>query len=353
MHQGKHNGTSLPPASPKAAGGRVVPQGSPAGGGGGDLLIPREPTLKQRIVQWAIRGSITGFLLSLLVHLILLVVAAIWTIGVAQAGGSKGRDIGEIELAIASEAELAALEEASLEVQTPQIADASAETMPSPEVLEAAGDVGDTGVPGDIGEIADGMGAGGDIGDAGAVGEAGAGGGSAAFFGVEASGTRFAYVVDVSGSMQGEKLNIMKIELLESIDALLEHMHFMVCFYSTEAYPLGKKNKWTAASDSGKKWARDGVKDVSAYGGTNPLPGFQVVFNELTPRPDAIYFMTDGLFDPSVPGEIARINKRGKKVPIHCIAFDIQDTEVERMMKQIAEDSGGRYSAVPLNRSRK
>src|SRR5262249_11831410 len=162
---------------------------------------------------------------------------------------SKGRGIGEVEMAIASEGELSALEAGSLEVQTPQIAEGSSEPLPSPEVLESSGSLGDIGSPGDIGKTASGMGAGGDLGTGEGSG-GGAGSGSAAFFGVEASGTRFVYIVDISGSMQGEKLSTMKIELLESIDALLEHMHFMVCFFSTEAYPLGKKAKWTSANDT-------------------------------------------------------------------------------------------------------
>ena len=40
------------------------------------------------------------------------------------------------------------------------------------------------------------------------------------------------------------------------------------------------------------------------------------------------------------------MNKRGKRVPIHTIGFDMQDPAAEQLLKRIAEESGGRYSPV-------
>ncbi len=312
------------------------------------------PSLHRQIGVWAFRGSMAGFGVSLLVHLLFLLIAAIWTVGVGQAGGAGGdAGRGEIELAVMSDTELSALQGASLEVETPTIADAASISAELPEMLAPVADSGGSpGLPGaadGIGNVGDGMGgAGGDIGQGAGLGESGSGGGGAAsFFGVEATGTRFAYIVDTSGSMQGAKMGAMKVELLESIKTLLEHMQFFVSFFSNDAMPMGQRLKWTPASDTGKKWAADQAMQQQAYGGTNPLPAFQVAF-DMTPRPDAIYFMTDGLFDEGVAAEVAKMNKRGRRVPIHCIAFDVQEKGVEQLMKRIAEDSGGRYTAVPL-----
>jgi hypothetical protein len=302
-----------------------------------------ELTLGQQVRRWIVRGSATGLLLSLLIHALFLLIAAIWTIGVVQAGGAGARG-GEVELAILSETELSALEEQALEVQTPSVTEVET-ALPSVDVLEAPTVTG--GNAGDIGEVADSMsGAGGDIGGLDGL-EGGSGGGAAKFFGVEATGTRFAYIVDTSGSMQGQKIQTLRIELLESINALLEHMAFQVVFFSTDSMPMGGKVKWTTASDVAKKWAADQAALQQAYGGTNPLPAFQLVL-EMSPRPDAIYFMTDGLFDANQVPEIARLNKRGRRVQIHCIGFDIQDRAAEDLLMQIAEDSGGQYHSVPL-----
>lgn len=295
-----------------------------------------------------VRGSLAGFGLSILIHLAFLLVAAIWHMGVPQAGGAGDRELGgEVEMAIMTEAELGAIENAAVDVNTPSISDSNPENLPSPEVLDGPSKAGDAPSPGDIGNISESMtGAGGDIGDSVGAGDTGAGGGGAAkFFGVEATGTRFAYIVDISGSMQGPKLRELKTELTESIGALAEHMQFYVIFYSTESAPMGGRTRWTRADDHGKEWAKDRTNEVNAFGGTNPLPAFQQAF-DVTPRPDAIYFMTDGLFDAEVAADVAKMNKRGKRVPIHTIGFDMQEPEAEKLLKRIAEESGGRYSPV-------
>ncbi len=65
---------------------------------------------------------------------------------------------------------------------------------------------------------------------------------------------------------------------------------------------------------------------------------------KLTPRPEAIYFMTDGLFDPALAQKLVWLNSGSRRIPIHCIAFVSRDSEVT--MKEIAERSGGTYTYI-------
>ena len=213
---------------------------------------------------------------------------------------------------------------------------------PGGEELPAAG--------ADIGGIADALRGTGEGLDAGSdLGGGGTGGGAASFFGVEARGDRFAYVVDTSGSMREAttggktKLERLKEELLESIGSLVDHQHFYVVPFNSEAYSLGGKLKWSEAGDAEKKWAREHVGLLESVGGTNPLPGFEIALR-ITPRPDAIYFMTDGMFEPAFADEIARLNRSGRRVPIHCITFG--DRSAEALMREIAGQSGGTYHHV-------
>lgn len=317
-----------------------------------------EPTSisTRRVVGWTLGGSLAGFLTSLAVHSAFLLIAAYWIIG-GHAGAPGEAGGGDVQMAIMSPTELSALEAAAgMDAVTPGAAVEENPAFTTAEVLEGVSSVPDVVTPSGLGGAADGLGgAGGDIGDGAGIGDGvggGVGNGTATFFGVEASGTRFAYVVDVSGSMQGPKLSALKMELVESIDSLIEHMQFFASPFSSDGQLLGNKDKWTPSTDAGKKWAREQIKDLQAYGGTNPIPSFQKVF-ELKPRPDAIYFMTDGLFAEDVGRLVSNMNKRGKKVAIHCIAFDIQEKAVEDAMKAIATESGGRYVAVPLGRSKK
>jgi hypothetical protein len=331
---------------------RAVGAGGP---GGGDDAAFDARALERRWLTWLLRGSYAGFTLSLTLHLVLLSVAAVWQMGGGQAGGGGERDLGgQIGSAIMTEEELGALEAAALEAGAPAAAEAPEVALATPEILEGLDGAGSAPGPSELGGLAEsGSGAGGDIGGSMELGDGGAGGtGAAKFFGVEAVGSRFAYIVDISGSMQGPKLRELKIELIESVGSLTEHTQFFVSFFSTDAMPMGNRLKWTKSDEKGKEWARENANAVNAFGGTNPLTAFQIVF-DLSPRPDAVYFMTDGLFDAAVATEVAKMNKRGKRVPIHTIGFDMQDRDAEKLLQRIAEESGGRYSPVGYPGSKK
>jgi hypothetical protein len=96
-----------------------------------------------------------------------------------------------------------------------------------------------------------------------------------------------------------------------------------------------------------------------------PAPAFERVFG-LSARPEALYFMTDGIFNDCSPADIARLNDSGTssklgalaaglgrslfgkgKQPsavIHTISLD-EDGGADAL-KQIAQDSGGEYAHV-------
>lgn len=288
----------------------------------------------------------TGIAVSMVVHLFLLSAAAL--VVLASSTGNDTAGGAPVQFAVLNESELAEIAGGNLETATPEVPDAPAGDLPEiditiPETIgleslretlsEAGG--GGTGA-GDIGTGGDGLGGTG----------GGAGGGSGAgFFGVEASGNRFAYIVDVSGSMAiGGKMDAMRSELLRSLNSLLDNHSYMVVPFSSDAAPLGGREGWIDATDAGKSWSRRAAMALQPVGGTNPSPGFFYVFSQ-RPKPDAIYFLTDGEFGDSVPAEIAGLNGQWD-VPIHCIAFGTRDAEP--MMKRIAEQSGGTYTFVAV-----
>jgi hypothetical protein len=90
----------------------------------------------------------------------------------------------------------------------------------------------------------------------------------------------------------------------------------------------------------------DWVNQARASNGTNPLPA---LLHALSMRPDAIYFLSDGQFDP-IAVEILRIrNKPTKRVghrqiPIHTIAF--VDYSTIGIMRAIARNSNGEHRFV-------
>lgn len=304
------------------------------------------PVAELTPTQWAIRlappAILTGLLISLAIHVVGLVIAALVAIGGAQAGGAGEAPGAPVEFAVVTEAELADLPRGGLVVEAPTVPDIPMPGAPQIDLTEHGlgdGTVGFLEGPGDTGTVA----GGGDIGGGSELGLGGTGGGAASFFGVEARGNRFGYVVDISGSMGiAGKLDALKKELTLSIDALMESAFFQIVAFNSGAAPLGGKQEWTQSSDSGKAWARRTIAKLEAGGGTVPMPAFRAIF-AMKPKPDAIYFMTDGEFDDEVADELRFLNA-DFHIPIHCITFVSRDAE--ELMRRIAKESGGTYTHV-------
>lgn len=139
----------------------------------------------------------------------------------------------------------------------------------------------------------------------------------------------------------GGKIEALRSQLTRSIQNLIETSTFSVFTFSDDAAPLGNARDWSQAIEERKRWARKCIAALNPTGGTAPINAFRAAFR-LRPRADAIYFMTDGEFDPSVVDEIARLNTQ--RIPIHCIAF--MSPESEPLMKRIAAQSKGTYTFV-------
>jgi hypothetical protein len=194
------------------------------------------------------------------------------------------------------------------------------------------------------------------------TGSAGAGSGDgASFFGLEAKGRRFAYIVDISGSMNQShsgglsRWEQTRQELTRSIRSLDPDAQFHVQLYASGSVSLFGVAAWSQSTPMNKRLSSDALVRISPDGGTNPMPAFQSVF-ALDPRPDAIYYMSDG--EVSDPGELAAtiraLNGR-RRVPVHCILFgelgnpDAQQ-RAETMLRNIARQSGGRYTHIGRGR---
>ncbi|MBX3406246.1 MAG: VWA domain-containing protein [Phycisphaeraceae bacterium] len=306
---------------------------------------PRRIGLWQLILGFTLSGSMMAVAVSIMIHLSLALIAAAVGVAVASVGGHREGPRGDYELNIAADVQLSGLLDAPLDTLSPVVSDSELPDVATSGILDGAGGDDRPASGAGLGTIGEGLGGagGGDIGDGLGLG-GGGGGGAASFFGVEAQGSRFAYIVDVSGSMRGEKMAALKIELGESIKAMLEHMSYLVVTFSSESLPLGDRRRWTDATDVGKRWGLEKIVALEAWGNTVPWPAFEIVL-AMKPAPDAIYFMTDGIFDPIVADQLAVRNTGSRKVPIHCISF--VDRSAEELMRRIAADSGGTYAHVP------
>jgi hypothetical protein len=174
------------------------------------------------------------------------------------------------------------------------------------------------------------------------AGGGGDGSGTAEFFGIGGQGGTFVYVVDMSGSMNEQgKWERARDELLRSIEHLDQGQKYYIIFYNDGWFPMGEDKPVLATPkqlDRTRRW----VNRIWPGGGTFPLEALRY---GLKLEPDAIYFLSDGLFDPAVIEAIRVENPPSNgQIPIHTIAFVNQETV--GIMKQIAKNSGGKSRFV-------
>jgi hypothetical protein len=148
--------------------------------------------------------------------------------------------------------------------------------------------------------------------------------GYTSFFGIEARGQRFAYVLDRSGSMgepANKPLRAAKAELLASLDRLDALQQFFLIFYNEDVrqFVPGPRGRHFA-DDSNKAAARRFVDSVQAQGGTHH---FEALQRAIKLRPDVIFLLTDGeQKDDLSADELKRLNRlNGGLSQIHVIQF--------------------------------
>jgi hypothetical protein len=163
------------------------------------------------------------------------------------------------------------------------------------------------------------------------------------FFGTKSTAKSVAFVVDVSGSManmttgQGlANIDLLKRELVRSINALEPNQKFSVVGFNDQAY-FRREFLNVKATKNAKKDLRVWLDSVFAAGGTNPLTGMQIA---LKVSPDVVFLLSDGEFDSLCVDEIETMNQ--KKCTIHTVSIGID----AQTLREIAARCGGRFQLV-------
>jgi hypothetical protein len=303
------------------------------------VQLERALESERRRRTWRLIGL--AAIISVVAHVALLVYFS----NVIRSGpaGNASRPV-EYELSIISEQELTSLERTTFDEDTPAVdssldeAATDLEAVLDPAVASADLEVAGVGAVPTI-----------DGGGASGTAPLGGGGAGASFFGVTSRGQRFVYIVDRSASMGDDrKMEQARDELIRSVAALPDYARYYILLFNRGFEAPPGQDGWTRARPAAVSRLSRWLEDVDPDGGTEPASAFQRAFT-LTPRPDVIFFLTDGIIPAETGDLVAELNAGGAKVVINTIAFG--DPSSQELLKRIASDSGGAYRFVAAGSS--
>ncbi len=171
-------------------------------------------------------------------------------------------------------------------------------------------------------------------------------------FGIEATGNKFVYLFDRSGSMEGPRLAAAKKQLLESLQSLGETQQFDIIFFNHRLQAFnssGSSHRVTLGTERNKKLAADFIAAVKADGGTDRMLALK---HALALQPDVVFFLSDA-DRPMSAGEldmVAELNERvGAK--ICAIEFGRGDPPAGKSsLETLAKASGGEYVYIDTDK---
>ena len=194
------------------------------------------------------------------------------------------------------------------------------------------------------------LGGGGDTGDQAKM-EQGTG---TRFFGAEAYGRRFVFVVDGSRSMlENRRWDRMVEEIIQSINVLTEQEEVFVMVYDNFTHPMlnmaPEEIELTPVTEEFKRAFFQWLSLQRPDGGTMPAHAMAVA---LKLEPDAIFLLSDGMINDNTPQTILELNVerewpdgKMKKTPIHTISLG-PGGGANVMMQYIARSTGGKFRWV-------
>lgn len=163
------------------------------------------------------------------------------------------------------------------------------------------------------------------------------------FYGIRGIGNRFAFVCDVSGSMDGAPFHRLMRELQESIMRLPPHAQFYVIFFNDDVYPLYWPQPVTTmvpAIAVNKARLLTWMSRVSPDGSTYAFEAINTAFNL---KPDTIFLLTDGAFSDEMQ-VMEAFKSMGQQRPVSVHTVSIGRSSF--VLQQIAEINRGLYREV-------
>ncbi len=217
----------------------------------------------------------------------------------------------------------------------------------------------------------------------------GVGAGSASFFNTNMKAERVVYVIDYSVSMRGEREKLMRDELARSVSGLKGGVQYQLVFFAGPAWVAGDQvqlvkngtTKVTSMMASAKnqvyEWVNTGgsngfkpkdedklqtpawlrsnasqleksaevIKQTPLVYGTVWQPAIEMALR-MEPKPNVIFFMTDGVCGGNVLKIAEDIGKRAKSEGVVINTVAMMDPKTKAAMLKMSEESGGSFTLI-------
>jgi hypothetical protein len=177
----------------------------------------------------------------------------------------------------------------------------------------------------------------------------------ATFFGAQAQGNTFVYLVDNSGSMRRDRaFEAAKVELIRSLQSLRESQRYYVMFFGERLEKLSldglqPESRPIRATPGHIATTIQWVQRIPIRGGKAPNDALEAA---IALEPDAIFLLFDGDTQVDVASHLRRINRYDDllqgtvpRVSIHTIG--IYSDEHSDLLRRIASENLGSYRFVP------
>ncbi|XP_060119469.1 von Willebrand factor A domain-containing protein 3B-like [Heteronotia binoei] len=145
-------------------------------------------------------------------------------------------------------------------------------------------------------------------------------------------------LIDTSHSMKN-KLPVVKEKILQLIREQLQNKtKFNLVKFDAEV--IAWKEKPADVNEHNLEDALLWVKGLQVGSSTNTLKALQFAFDDS--KTQAIYLLTDGRPDQPPQTILAQLELQ-RKIPIHTISFNCDDTRANKFLHQLANETGGRF----------
>jgi len=177
----------------------------------------------------------------------------------------------------------------------------------------------------------------------------------AQFFGVNATGNSFCYIVDRSGSMKGGAFESAKEEIVRSLSTMKPKQRFYIFFFGEdiEGLKLNGRDEETYPVYATKENIQKTIQwmdRVKIQSGKHPA---EVISRAIEMEPDGIFLLFDGETSVDLAPRIKKANLvydvilgEQTRVPIHSVCFYTEDPAAQKLMKTIADQNLGTYRYI-------